>query len=414
MCKGKMAVLQGPTGVGKSSLMLQWSILLCLGYPFFGIAPIKPMKVLIIQAENDLGDIAEAFQDMIDSMTKISQGIGKYPIDVEVIRKNLKIVSNDSSTWDAFADTLSRQIAGHEPDIVFVDPLLAYIGKDMLKQENVSAFLRNMIGPILRQTGVTLFWIHHIVKPGGNANGQEKSAEQNKYSGLGSSELQNACREVISLSELSPGLFTLAFTKRGGRLGLRDRDGKPIREFNIEHSPDGIMWLKSEGDKATANKAKAGNIEAEAMVLKFIVNNKTVTLEQIRAWASKTKGIGIQSAIDYAKSFAADETPRENRIYKYKKDAPIGLDGKKIKGEQPTVYSTIKPKCMQDMEDQKCDLEREEIAEQMELGKTPEEREHEERCRELIRKQAEKTKSAKAAGTYKSGRGHGETETCFC
>jgi hypothetical protein len=53
----------------------------------------------------------------------------------------------------------------------------------------MSRFLRNWINPVLHETGVLLIWIRHISKPSKNANGQENSAEQNKYAGLGSSEL---------------------------------------------------------------------------------------------------------------------------------------------------------------------------------------------------------------------------------
>src|SRR4029077_19885473 len=52
LCKGKQAAVQGPTGVGKSSLISQWAIALIFGLPFFGIKPKKAMRVLIIQAEN--------------------------------------------------------------------------------------------------------------------------------------------------------------------------------------------------------------------------------------------------------------------------------------------------------------------------------------------------------------------------
>src|SRR5271166_1272647 len=53
LCKGKSAAIQGPTGIGKSSLVMQWAIRLILNLPFFGIKATGPMRVLIIQAEND-------------------------------------------------------------------------------------------------------------------------------------------------------------------------------------------------------------------------------------------------------------------------------------------------------------------------------------------------------------------------
>jgi AAA domain len=337
LCEGKQAVLQGPTDVGKSSLVMQWAIRLCLGLAFFGIKPVRAMRVLIIQAENDLGDMAEAFQDMTDTMSKFAETSGEH-IDVDQIRENLSIVSNDTLTAEAFIAMLKHRIQKHKPDVVFVDPLLAYIGGDMLKQEVMSKFLRNWVNPVLHETKALLIWIHHISKPGGNVNGQEKSEEQNKYSGLGSSELQNACREVINLSSIGDGLFKLSFTKRGGRLGLKDREGKPIREFNIEHGKDGIMWFKAEGAKSTANRAKAKNIKAEQMVRAFIVDSVTVSDPTLRTWAGMAEGVGINAASNFAKSFAEDPA---SGIYYYK-----AANDKS--GRRPMVYSTIMPDWMKE------------------------------------------------------------------
>jgi hypothetical protein len=41
LCKGAQSVIQGPTGVGKSSLILQGGIRWSLGRSFFGIKPVK-------------------------------------------------------------------------------------------------------------------------------------------------------------------------------------------------------------------------------------------------------------------------------------------------------------------------------------------------------------------------------------
>ena len=59
LCKGGGALWVAQTGIGKSSAELQAAILWAIGRPFFGIAPARPLKSLIIQAENDDGDLAE-------------------------------------------------------------------------------------------------------------------------------------------------------------------------------------------------------------------------------------------------------------------------------------------------------------------------------------------------------------------
>jgi len=59
LCKGGGLLLVGPTGHGKSSLAMQLMIKFALGQPVFGIEPTRPLKSLLIQAENDDGDLAE-------------------------------------------------------------------------------------------------------------------------------------------------------------------------------------------------------------------------------------------------------------------------------------------------------------------------------------------------------------------
>jgi hypothetical protein len=59
LCRRGLLLLCGPTGIGKSSFAMQCMILWALGLPAFGIAPVRPLKSLLIQAENDEGDLAE-------------------------------------------------------------------------------------------------------------------------------------------------------------------------------------------------------------------------------------------------------------------------------------------------------------------------------------------------------------------
>lgn len=53
LCKGGSCLFVGQSGIGKSSLCMQMSMNWALGRTTFGIRPERPLKSLIVQAEND-------------------------------------------------------------------------------------------------------------------------------------------------------------------------------------------------------------------------------------------------------------------------------------------------------------------------------------------------------------------------
>lgn len=59
LCRGGALLLVGPTGIGKSSLLQQIGITVALGRTLFGIKTAMRLSSLLIQAENDDGDVAE-------------------------------------------------------------------------------------------------------------------------------------------------------------------------------------------------------------------------------------------------------------------------------------------------------------------------------------------------------------------
>ena len=69
LCKGGSCLFVGQSGIGKSSLSLQLAMNWALGRTVFGIRPERPLKSLIVQAENDRGDVSEMVQGKFDRTT---------------------------------------------------------------------------------------------------------------------------------------------------------------------------------------------------------------------------------------------------------------------------------------------------------------------------------------------------------
>ena len=68
LCRGGGALFVGPTGIGKSSFNMQMAILFALGRECFGLIPARPLNTLLIQAENDDGDLFEMRDGIADGL----------------------------------------------------------------------------------------------------------------------------------------------------------------------------------------------------------------------------------------------------------------------------------------------------------------------------------------------------------
>ena len=237
LCKGGSLLIVGQSGTGKSSLMMQAAVHWTLGRHFFGIKPVKALRSIILQAENDAGDVAEALQDVV---------AGAYITadEKEKLRDGLCIFRDTVSTGTAFTDALKALILSHRADIVFVDPLLSFAGIDISDQEQASHFLRHDLAPILLETGAILVAMHHTGKPKSASDKEGQTVADLAYAGLGSSEFTNYFREVAVLFRCQgeEPIYKFGLTKRRGRSGLQNAQGDFKHEINIRHSrQDGVI-----------------------------------------------------------------------------------------------------------------------------------------------------------------------------
>ena len=244
LCKGGSLLIVGQSGTGKSSLMMQAAVHWALGRDFFGIKPARPLRAIILQAENDAGDVSEALQDVVAGAYLDSQ-------ERDQLRESLAIFRDTVSTGTAFTAALADLVREHRADIVFVDPLLSFAGIDVSDQEQASKFLRHDLAPILLETGAVLVAMHHTGKPKAASDKEGHTVADLAYAGLGSSEFTNYFREVAVLFRCQGDepIYKFGLTKRRGRAGLKDSTGQFKHEINIRHSLDKevIRWEYAHG-----------------------------------------------------------------------------------------------------------------------------------------------------------------------
>lgn len=240
LCRGGTMLLQSQSGVGKSTLAMQMAISWCVGRDLFGIKAIKPLRIAIIQAENDLGDLAEQFQDSKKAMNL-------YDIELNHLKTNLRFFREQVRTGADFVKMSRNVIKRTKADLIIADPLLSYVGGDISKQEVIASFLRNGLNSVLEETGAIWIWIHHMGKP---KDTSKNTQTDYAYSGLGSSDLANWARETMTLIRKDDvngkKVFQLLLSKRDKRTGLVDSKGKPTSSIDICHSDKGLTWERFE------------------------------------------------------------------------------------------------------------------------------------------------------------------------
>lgn len=245
LCKGGSCVIVGQTSAGKSSLGLQMAVMWALGQPFFGLKPSRPLKSVYLQAENDVGDTAEMLQGILLGLGLVSETNNEQNIAIKkVLDKNLVIIRDQVHIGPGFPAYANRLVEIEKPDIFWVDPLLSFYGDDINDQRAMSLFLRANLNPISERTGIVWMLMHHTGKPQKDAAKSQKgwSSRDFAYMGIGSSELSNWARAIITVVNQGEDEFRVVFAKRGWRAGVVDDSGTPCTELNLAHSGDYICW----------------------------------------------------------------------------------------------------------------------------------------------------------------------------
>ena len=232
-CRAGSCLWVGPSGVGKSSLTLQAALTWAAGHDLFGIKPERPLKSLIIQAENDAGDVKEVLQGVRMGLPQLS---ALWPD----LKQRVSIVSKADVSGAAFLNYASNMCKAVQPDLLWIDNIQAYMDGDVCSQQQVSAFL-NPLRALALDTGVAVQLIHHT----GKAITGSRTALDWSYIGNGSSQLTNWARAVMVLMPAEDeeyGNFNLRAAKRGSRAGLCHSGGLPSDVVKIRHGQRGICW----------------------------------------------------------------------------------------------------------------------------------------------------------------------------
>ncbi len=308
--RGDGAILAGPSGVGKSVMVVQTAITAALAKAPFGIACPRPLRSLIVQAEDSEGDMAEMVKSTIHSM-------GLTQAEVGEVRGRVLVVTERVLRGEPFVAELRRLVDMHKPDLVWINPLQAYMQGDVTEARDLGDFLRGGLNSLHPEAPTFAYILaHHTTKPATGKDRSERAWHEVQYGMAGGAELINWARCVIILKPMDEqGEFTLVLAKRGLRAGVTKASGvagqiqEPTTVIPLKHSTEWIevpgwtekirclFWLPREvtakEERATAAGRKPGAPRLH-------------TFSEYRAVFPKTEagGLGFTALIKLAKEIA--------------------------------------------------------------------------------------------------------------
>lgn len=322
LCTGGGMVFIGPSGVGKSSASMQQDVCFALGMETFGMQPRRPLKMLTVQAENDDGDLKE----MINGVLKGVEGLSELTLEERaLLNQNCRIVTISDKSGDAFLLELDGLLEAHKPDIVRIDPLMAYLGGDPTDTKLLSAFLRAGLNPLLARHHCAVIINHHTPKVN-NRDTSKWSALDFSYSGLGSSELVNWARCILTIEKTSDRkVFKFIASKKGERIGWKDPFGQPEEARFFEHSKESgqICWQEASDASVEAASAKRVKRDVEQMILDAVPLTDPIPKNELMQIVNR-QGIGNET-IKQALSAMLDATAPKLHLWKRKRSGTNDL-----------------------------------------------------------------------------------------
>ncbi len=307
LCRGGGLLLAAPTGVGKSTLAIQSALLWAVGRDCLGLQPARPLRSLYVQAENDDGDLAE-LRDGILGGCNFTQD------EREQACQQVHFVTIDDLCGPEFILCgLAPLLEPDRYDLCYVDPLLAYIGGDVSRQEIVSPFLRNNLNPVIHRAGVGAVIVHHTNKPPSGKEKPDWQAGDLAYVGSGSAELANWARAVVAIRSVgSHEVFELRLGKRGRRAGWKDAEGSPSYSRAIAHGQEGIYWRLADQEEEPGRPGRPPSHNVEDIVA--LLDGQELTATEWKDNALSELGIAERSFYRLKKEAAKEGVAQQSKI----------------------------------------------------------------------------------------------------
>ena len=246
LCRGGGMFVVAPSGIGKSVFSIQCAINWAIGRRAFGIKPAKALRILIIQAEDDEGDVIE--------MSNIALKLNLKAEETALFEQSVWIEHVNDLTGQGLANALDGFLEQWPADLVIINPYTSYLGADAKDDGHANMFLRNWINPVLTKHRCGAIFIHHTPKTQFQNTDDFKPSDW-MYRGAGAASLTNWSRAYLVIDPTTiSGCFKFIAAKRGKRIGW---NGAFKLHFSHSKNDCELLWYPSSEEEIKASESKS-------------------------------------------------------------------------------------------------------------------------------------------------------------
>lgn len=175
---GKLTVVEGDPGIGKSWLSLTIAVATATGHGLPGMKKRKPQPVLLLTAEDGLGDTVRPRLDRL---------LATHDDAANVLSR---ICALDKAIVfdDAGIATLIEVIRATHPTLVIIDPFVAYVGSIDMHRANETRTVMKKLARIAGDYHCAILVIRHLTKG---------TKDKSIYRGQGSIDITASARSVL-------------------------------------------------------------------------------------------------------------------------------------------------------------------------------------------------------------------------
>jgi AAA domain len=246
LTRGSGMFFVAPSGQGKSTAVMQATVCWCCGRESFDILPSRPIRINLIQAEDDDADLTD--------MAKVIDYLHFSGPELELIEKNSWIETiNDKVGTDAIR-AIDDILEARPCDLVILNPYTAYLGASIMDDEANSLFLRRDLQAMLNRHNCAALPVHHTPKTNFRSRTDKWSTMDWMYSGAGAAVLTNWARAILAMEPVGEsGVYKFIAAKRGQRIGWTAK----INYFRHDSRPGVLLWTKANEEEIAAGQSSA-------------------------------------------------------------------------------------------------------------------------------------------------------------